>query len=266
MYKYSVRQGGVPITNTFSVDIDFIQGMYSGWLLSSVYAISDKRTNVMEQLYDGGFRLYLVSIDKVDDTELKSVAHQVLQIGKRSIMYFPSEAVPDAFNKAVSFPISFCWSLPLVHKVGDINPMLLPYHIVPNFSNNYAILEDTDYLRDMVAKHTELDRNTDLETLQSILFSTPIDEDLCRYAIGTTITGMETYLLKVPLKAKLDEFLQGLLSLYISHYQDSRYRKVHTYEMPKLYMYDYGKEILLKPSKDKKSVTIPVLVTEIAFS
>lgn len=266
MYKYSVRQSGVRVAHPFAVNMDFLQGMYSGWLLSSVYMLSGKRDNIMEQLCDGGFSRYLISLIRVDTSKSEVIPHQVLKIDDRSITYFNPEVVPNAFTRAVVLPISFCWSLPLIYEVGDINPMLLPYHVVPNFSKPYVTLEDTDYLREMIVKHTELPRDTDIKILESILFSKSIDDDLCRYAIGTTITGIETYLLKVPLRVKLEEFLQGLLALYITYYQDSKHRKVHTYDMPKLYMYDYGGELLLKPSKDKSTLSVPILVTEISFN
>jgi hypothetical protein len=266
MYKYSIRQSGIRVAHPFGVGIDFLKGMYSGWLLSSIYAISEERNNVMEQLYDGGFGLYLISLIRVDSVKSELIPHQVLDIDSRSIAYFNPDVISDAFAKPVVSPLSFCWSLPLVYEVGDINPMLLPYHIVPNFSKQYVSLEDTNYLRDMIVKHTDLTRDTDMETLESVLFSKPIDEDLCRYGIGSTITGTEAYLLKVPLRVKLEEFLQGLLSLYITHYQDTKHRGVHTYDMPKLYMYDYGSEVLLKPSKNKKTLTVPILVTPIAFN
>lgn len=263
MFKYSIRQSGVKVAHPFNVSLSFLQGVYSAWLYSSAsYIKSDPKNDIAGELWNGGFDKYMITLKRVDTCKESLVSEQ-LKTPDREVPYINHDIVASAFEKAIVFPISFCWSLPLVYNVGDLNPILLPYHVVPNFSSPYVSLKDSGFLRNLLTTHNSISEDAPISVLEDLLFSSAPDQDLCRKAIGITPNGLETFLVKIPLTANEIDFLKGFIALYRWYYQDSVQRRVATYNVPVFYVYDYGKDVLLRICSRKDDLNMPKIIDKI---
>lgn len=230
MYTYTLRSGKT--SRSFQCSISFLQGIYSAWLFSAATVLKpDIKYNIIGELSNGGFDKYMVSI--VGEKEYPDVGEHVhiheCHVEDIAVRCLLPRDVPETFQTPVRNPRVFCLSLPYEYEEKPLTAV--PYHVVGNFD--------------------------------SVLPYSTSDSDSCKFALGLTPSARNTFILKIPVTADRNEFLQGFISLYRWHVQDSARRRVRTYDIPDLYLYEFESEVILSyGSIPEPKLTSVIRITE----
>jgi hypothetical protein len=257
-----------------SLDIDFLQGLYSAQLLID----AEQKTNSVNLISEIGqiqtsssYGYTLTRIDKISDEVKTAVVEEkydpsTSEVRFRFLPYIEPDEVPSAYNKALNNPLSFSTiGLDIIGKEYDVTKT--PFHVIGNFET-----PSSERLLDfMFSQHIYKEAGSpEIEKARfDTVFSITSDNDLATYYIGTTSDARNTFMVKV-ICQNISMFLQGFFAFFkwlveTDIANSSRMTKFgRKYQLiPVFYLYDYGRNIALRNTSDKVSMEsqLPIKIT-----
>lgn len=272
------------IEQVLPLNMDFLHGVYSAQLLIDAEQKTN-RVNLLSELgqmqavMDYGYTLNRVD-NVVDEVKMAKVPvvtkpSDPSTIGGsfRLIPYIDPLDVPTAYNKALSNALSFS-TLGLDISRIEYDVTKTPYHVIGHFdtpSSNRLLVDsfDTFLYKNVDFTHAEepgFQPQIDKARFDSV-FSLTADNDPSRYYIGSTPDGRNTFMVKA-IANDMSMFLRGFFAFFkwiaeTGAENNPRLRKFgsETELIPELYLYDYGREVVLRNTSNVKDMESQIRAT-----